>query len=97
MLGYNVSVPAYVRQALFSRSFSNDDLLSKIRKPVLVVHGEDDAVVRRAVVEQHRAAMAHAQIQMIANAGHAPFWDDAPTFNRGLQGFLNAARGAAVG
>ena len=27
MLGYNVSVPPYVRQGLFSRSFDNDDLL----------------------------------------------------------------------
>jgi non-heme chloroperoxidase len=35
MLGYNVSVPPYVRQGLFSRSFDNDDLLPKIRKPVL--------------------------------------------------------------
>src|SRR5215212_4192976 len=26
MLGYNLSVPPYVRQALFSRAFSNDDL-----------------------------------------------------------------------
>ena len=33
MLGYTVSVPPYVRQALFSRSLDNDDLLSKIRKP----------------------------------------------------------------
>ena len=27
MLGYNVAVPPYVRQALLSRSFDNDDLL----------------------------------------------------------------------
>ena len=39
MLGYNLSVPPYVRQALFSRSFDNDDLLPKIRKPVLITHG----------------------------------------------------------
>ena len=46
MLGYNLAVPPYVRQALFSRSFDNDDLLSRIRKPVLVVHGAQDAVVK---------------------------------------------------
>jgi hypothetical protein len=33
MLGYNVSVPPYVRQAMLSRSFDNDDLLPKLRKP----------------------------------------------------------------
>jgi len=31
MLGYEVCVPPYVRQGLFSRSINNDDLLSKIR------------------------------------------------------------------
>ena len=39
MLGYNLSVPPYVRQAMFSRSFDNDDLLPRIRKPVLITHG----------------------------------------------------------
>ncbi|MEO8210000.1 MAG: alpha/beta hydrolase [bacterium] len=87
MLGYNVSVPPYVRQALLSRSFDNDDLLSKIRKPVLITHGDDDAVVKPASVDQHVAGVAHAQIQMVANAGHAPFWDDAATFNQRLREF----------
>jgi non-heme chloroperoxidase len=87
MLGYNVSVPPHVRQALFSRAFDNDDLLPKIRKPVLITHGAEDAVVKPAVVDQHKAGVAHAQIHMMANAGHAPFWDDAATFNRGLRAF----------
>lgn len=87
MLGYNLSVPPYVRQALFSRSFDNDDLLPKIRKPVLITHGADDAIVKPAAVDQHKAGMARAQIHMMANAGHACFWDDAASFNRRLQVF----------
>ena len=87
MLGYNVSVPPYVRQELFSRSFDNDDLLPKISKPVLITHGAEDAVVRPAAVERHRAGLPHAQIQMMEGAGHAPFWDDAPAFNRRLRAF----------
>ena len=87
MLGYTVSVPPYVRQALFSRSFDNDDLLPKIRKPVLITHGAADAVVKPSAVDQHRAGLAHAQIHMMANAGHAPFWDDAPAFNQRLRAF----------
>jgi len=90
MLGYNVSVPPYVRQALFSRSFDNDDLLPKIRKPVLITHGADDAVVKPAAVDQHKAAMAHAQVRVMANAGHAPFWDDAATFNQHLRAFCES-------
>jgi non-heme chloroperoxidase len=90
MLGYNVSVPPYVRQALFSRSFDNDDLLPKIRKPVLITHGAEDAILKSAVVDQHKAGMAHAQIHMMANAGHAPFWDDPATFNQRLGAFCES-------
>jgi non-heme chloroperoxidase len=90
MLGYNLSVPPYVRQALLSRSVDNDDLLPKIRKPVLVTHGEDDAIVKPAVVEQHKASMVHAQIHVMANAGHAPFWDDAMGFNLRLRSFAES-------
>jgi pimeloyl-ACP methyl ester carboxylesterase len=87
MLGYNLSVPPYVRQTLFSRSFNNDDLLPKIRKPVLITHGAEDAIVTPAVVDQHKASMAHAHVHVMANAGHAPFVDDAASFNRRLRGF----------
>lgn len=90
MLGYSASVPPHVRQALFSRSFDNDDLLPKIRKPVLITHGVGDAVVKPAVVDQHKDAIAHAQIHMMANAGHACFWDDAPAFNRRLRAFAES-------
>jgi len=93
MLGYSVRVPPYVRQALFSRRFDNDDLLPKIRKPVLITHGTDDAVVKPAAVDQHKAGIAHAQIHMMAKAGHAAFWDDAAAFNQGLRTFVSTARG----
>jgi pimeloyl-ACP methyl ester carboxylesterase len=94
MLGYSVSVPPYVRQALFSRSFDNDDLLPGIRKPVLIVQGSDDAIVKRAAVDQHTAGIAHAKVEIVANAGHAAFWDDAETFNRGLRVFASGGTSA---
>jgi len=90
MLGYNVSVPPYVRQALFSRSFDNDDRLPEIRKPVLITHGAQDAVVKPAIVDQHKASMTHAQIHVMTNAGHACFWEDAPSFNRRLRAFAES-------
>ena len=57
MLGYEVCVPPYVRQGLFSRSINNDDFLPKMRKPVLITHGAAAAVVKPAVVAQHKGAM----------------------------------------
>jgi pimeloyl-ACP methyl ester carboxylesterase len=90
MLGYNVVVPPYVRQALFSRTVDNDDLLPRIRKPVLITHGADDALVKTVAVDRHKARMAHAQIDIVPNAGHAPFWEDPLAFNRRLRAFANS-------
>jgi non-heme chloroperoxidase len=90
MLGYNVSVPPHVRQALFSRTLDNDDLLERIGKPVLVVHGAEDAVVKPSIVDQHTACMPHAQVSIMAGAGHAPFWDDAIAFNQHLRAFCQS-------
>ena len=90
MLGYNIAVPPAVRQALFSRSLDNDDLLPLLRKPALITHGAEDAVVAPAAVDQHRAGLAHAQVRVMANAGHAPFWDDAATFNQHLRAFCES-------
>jgi len=90
MLGYNLSVPPHVRQAMLSRSIDNDDLLPAIRMPVLITHGADDAVVKPRVVDQHKASIAHAQVHVMAGAGHAPFWDDAASFNRRLRDFCES-------
>jgi non-heme chloroperoxidase len=90
MLGYNVSVPPYVRQALFSRSFDNDDLLRRMRTPLLITQGLADAVVKPAAADQHKASVAHAQLELMADHGHAPFWDDAPAYNRQLRAFADS-------
>jgi pimeloyl-ACP methyl ester carboxylesterase len=86
-LGWSLSVLPCVRQAMLSRAFDNDDLLPKIRRPVLITHGAEDAVVKPAVVEQHRAGIPHARVHIMPNAGHASFWDDAPAFNQELRKF----------
>jgi pimeloyl-ACP methyl ester carboxylesterase len=90
MLGYNLSVPPHVRQALLSRSFDNADLLPRIRKPALITHGAEDAVVKPAVVDQHKVGIGHAQIHMMPKAGHAAFWDDAAAFNQRLRAFCES-------
>lgn len=84
MLGFNVSVPARVRQALFSRAFDNDDLLATLRKPLLVTHGAADRIVRQDVVDEIAAVAPHAQRDIVPNAGHAPFWDNPAAFNKRL-------------
>jgi pimeloyl-ACP methyl ester carboxylesterase len=87
MLGFNLAVPPRVRQALFSRSFDNDDLLPRLRKPALVVHGALDAIVKPSIVEEHKAGIAHADVKVIPGAGHASFWDQPARFNECLRTF----------
>jgi pimeloyl-ACP methyl ester carboxylesterase len=92
MLGYNVSVPPYVRQGLLSRAVNNDDLLPKIRKPVLITQGAADAIVKPSAVSQHKASIAHAEVHMPENVGHAVFWDDAANFNQRQREFCERLR-----
>jgi pimeloyl-ACP methyl ester carboxylesterase len=87
MLGFGVSVPPFVRHAMLTRIVDNDDLLPTVAKPVLITHGALDAIVRQEIVAQHRAGLRHAQIHIMADAGHAPFWDDAAAFNQRLGAF----------
>jgi pimeloyl-ACP methyl ester carboxylesterase len=89
MLGYSVSVPPYVRQALFSRAFDNDDLLPTLRKSALITQGTADAVVKSTVIDQQMVRIASAKIRMMAT-GHACFWDDAQGYNRCLREFVEA-------
>jgi len=91
LLGCSVSVPPHVRQALFARSFDNDDLLPKLSRPVLVTHGREDAVVKTTVIEKQMARIPRLETHLIENAGHACFWDDAPAYNRCLRKFVEAA------
>jgi len=97
MLGYSVSVPPFVRQSLLSRVIDNDDVLPTIRRPALITHGDQDAIVRKGAVEQHRTGIRQVQVDIVPHAGHAPFWDDAPSFNARLGAFCDeVAREAAT-
>jgi len=95
MLGCCVATPPHVRQALFSRAFDNDDLLPRIRKPVLITQGADDVILTPDIVNQHKTGMPHAQIHIMPNVGHAPFWEDAVAFNQRLRAFV-ATRSAVT-
>jgi non-heme chloroperoxidase len=95
MLGWNVSVPPFVRHALFARVLSNDDVLAGLRKPVLLTHGAEDRIVRRAVVDQICSQVPHAQVHIMDDAGHAPFFDSAPAFNARLAAFAAEVAGGS--
>lgn len=95
-LGYNVSVPPHVREALFSRVIDNEDFLPSIRKPVLITHGAKEAIAKPEVVKQHKAVLTHAEIHTPPHAGHAPFWEDSSAFNQRLRAFVETCSGVGT-
>jgi pimeloyl-ACP methyl ester carboxylesterase len=87
MLGLSLGVPPHVREGMLSRVIDNDDVLSRLSKPVLITHGDRDWVVRPLAAEQHAAGITGAQLHLMPGAGHACFWDDAAGFNRRIEEF----------
>jgi pimeloyl-ACP methyl ester carboxylesterase len=87
MLGISLGVPPHVRQAMLSRVIDNDDRLTRLGKPVLITHGDRDQVVKPAAAEQHKARIPRGQLHVMPGAGHACFWEDAPSFNHRLEEF----------
>ena len=89
-LGYNVIVPPYVRLGLLSRHLNNDPVIERMHKPMLLSHGEQDAIVLLSM-GQHVAGLAkHAQLSVYPHVGHAPFWEASERFNHELREFRDA-------
>lgn len=93
MLAFNMAVPPQVRKFMRARTPNPGDLLPKLKLPVLVTHGARDRVSRLARSEFTAQAVPGAELSVYEGVGHAPFWEDAPRFNRELAAFVRAANG----
>ena len=62
-------------------------LLPSLRLPVLVVNGGRSAVPPE-VGAWIADALPAGRSLLLPDAGHAPFWDDAPGFNAALREFV---------
>ena len=87
MLGYNLIVPPYVRQAMLSRSLDNDDLLHHLRKPLLIIQGSADKIVRVRAAEEIKSAVKHATLVVMNGAGHALSTEERAKYNARLRDF----------
>jgi len=86
-LGFNTIVPPYVRQGLFARNVNNDEIVGRMRKPMLLVHGEADQIVSPRMCAHLEALAPHATVSMYPDVGHLPFWEAPERFNRELREF----------
>jgi pimeloyl-ACP methyl ester carboxylesterase len=90
LLGFNLLCPSRVRAALFSRSLQNDEVLAKLRLPVLVVHGDADEVVNIETGQHIASTVRDASMSVFAGAGHGPFWEQSERFNAELAEFVSS-------
>jgi pimeloyl-ACP methyl ester carboxylesterase len=64
------------------------ELLSKLKMPILIVHGEEDRVIPPSEAQSMAAAIPVVQMEIIAGAGHLPNMEQPEQFNRILGDFL---------
>jgi pimeloyl-ACP methyl ester carboxylesterase len=91
MLAFNAMVSPAVRRALRSRTHNPGDLVASFRIPVLVTHGDKDRVSLLTRSQFTADTAPGAKLSIYPGVGHAPFWEDAPRFNRELAAFVRAA------
>ena len=87
LLGFNVAVPPHVRLGLLMRNVDNDAVVRRMKTPLLVTWGSEDASVRPAMRDHIGGLAAHAKVSTYPGVGHAPFWEASERFNRELRDF----------
>jgi len=77
------------RNAMKGVGADQREVVERTKKPVCVIHGEQEAFVRLEYLEsvQYRELWS-GRVQVIRGAGHAPHWQCPRTFNETLLDFL---------
>jgi non-heme chloroperoxidase len=92
MLAFNMMVPRHARISLGGRPANYEAMLRALNVPVLVTHGVRDKVVDVTMGRFTAGLAPGARLSEYDHIGHAPFWEDAPRFNRELAELVRAAR-----
>lgn len=90
-LAWNMAVPSAVRGALLSRELDASDILASVSVPVLVTHGQDDAMVLPSMAEHTLTVCPAATASWYDGVGHMPFWEAPDRFDRELADLARAS------
>jgi pimeloyl-ACP methyl ester carboxylesterase len=85
-------VPPYAQPLLRQHPDDNLDLADRMALPIMIVHGARDAAVSQSAVDALLKRLPRGRTSRYDEAGHAPFVEDAPRFNRELAEFVEDAR-----
>ncbi len=77
--------------AIFAMNF--DPGIGQIDLPVMVIAGSDDIATTPERMTMYRNGIPGAKMDVIANAGHMPYVEEADRFNTVLAGFLESLPG----
>ncbi|HVG03719.1 MAG TPA: alpha/beta hydrolase, partial [Burkholderiaceae bacterium] len=70
------------------RSWNIEALLPSIKKPVLVVQGEDDEYGTMAQVDSIATRVAHAKLLKLSHCGHSPQRDQSAQVSQAIVDFI---------
>lgn len=90
MVAVTLETPPSVRSELLRRTATYDSLLSSIKSPVLITHGQEDTIIFPEAAEEHSEAIPNARTSFYPKIGHAPFLETPTRFNRELREFVNS-------
>jgi pimeloyl-ACP methyl ester carboxylesterase len=90
MLAFNMIVPAAIRAFILGRPPETTEALARLQCPVLVTHGRQDPIILTAMAEFVARTVKGARLSLYDDAGHSPFFEDAPRFNAELAEFAGA-------
>src|SRR6266568_8867018 len=91
MLSFNMMVPPVVRANLGGRPLDATDVMSKLKIPVVVTHGDKDRNSKLGTAEYTAETIPGAKLSVYRGIGHAPFYEDAARFNTELAAFVREA------
>ena len=89
-LGAALSVPPVARRGAIAWHRDYGTFFDEMKLPVLVTHGERDAITPPAAAETI-ARRLHGKLSIYSNCGHMPFWENPERFNRELVDFAEFA------
>jgi pimeloyl-ACP methyl ester carboxylesterase len=91
MLSFNMMVPPKVRAHLGGRPLDATEVMSKLKIPVLVTHGDKDRNSKIGTAQYTAKTIPGAKLSVYEGIGHAPFYEDATRFNTELANFVREA------
>jgi pimeloyl-ACP methyl ester carboxylesterase len=94
-VAYNTIMPRAVRDAIAGWSTDAEATtvaLNKVRVPTLITHGRLDRLILPRAAEMTAAAVRGARISWFDDCGHSPFYEDAPRYNRELDGLITGTQ-----